>query len=75
VNRKLTTVGHKSGHIESSSIMHLDSHFKVVLIIPPTHLLDFPSFSRNGTSCFFALGRASPSWPTFEGCFGSGVRR
>jgi hypothetical protein len=40
-------------------------YIKVVLIHPPTYFLDFPSFSRNGTSFFFALGRASLPWPTF----------
>jgi hypothetical protein len=33
-------------------------------------MLDFPCFSRKGTSPIFALGRVSPSFPTFEGHFG-----
>jgi hypothetical protein len=38
-------------------------------------MLDFAFFSRNGTSPIFALGRVSPSFPTFEGHFGSGFLR
>jgi hypothetical protein len=42
---------------------------------PPTEMLDFPCFSRKGTSPIFALGRVSPSFPTFEGRFVSGFLR
>jgi hypothetical protein len=48
---------------------------KVALIPPPTEMLDFPCFSQKGTSPIFALGRVSPSFPTFEGHFGSGFLR
>ena len=61
---------------EAESRPGTPSFFKVALIPPPPNeMLDFPCFSRKGTSPIFALGRVSPSFPTFEGHFGSGFLR
>jgi hypothetical protein len=61
--------------MKTVKIVKSTNHLKVVLIHPPTYFLDFPSFSRNGSSFFFALGRASLPWPTFGRRFRPGFHR